>query len=100
MSAAKDPSDTPLDDRVAFQIAEAVVATIAQRSPRFQGEEDVWDAILARKGPELSLYLETIRRTRHSIFLNQLQELYEFGKECVPRATADDFLVVSGRELG
>jgi DNA-binding NtrC family response regulator len=76
--------ESALDDRSPFDAARAVVLTIARLSPELPDPGSVWSAIIGMKGRESRAYLDIIVRTRHSIFYDQMQELYEFGMARVP----------------
>ncbi|MHC4252071.1 MAG: sigma 54-interacting transcriptional regulator [Planctomycetota bacterium] len=83
-----------IDDRTAFPVAEALVETIAGLAPDLTDEEAVWNAFVSSTGRDRREYVEAVRRTRHSIFYYQLQELYEFG---IARTGRDDLPLVAGR---
>ena len=78
MSAPAAPAVSTMDDRSSYAVAAAVIQTIARLSPEFPDEDAAWEAFIAWKGPELREYIEVIRRTRHSSFFYQLQEMYDY----------------------
>jgi len=86
------------DDRSLFEVAKAVVETTAAYSS-FPSEDAVWNAYINWKGGADREYIQTIRRTRHSMFFYQLQYLYEFGKEVVESQFRDRFCFEAGRRF-
>ena len=83
-----------LDDRTGFGVAEVLARTIAELDPELPDEDAVWEAFIGWTRRDRREYIEAVRRTRHSIFYYQLQELYEFGMERLGR---DDVPAVAGR---
>ena len=74
------------DDRSPYGAAESIVETIAELCPELRDADAVWEAFTAWKDRDLGEYIQTIRRTRHSIFFYQLMELCDFGRECAGAA--------------
>ncbi len=91
-----DEARGTLDDRSPYEAAVAVVRTIAKLSPELRDEAAVWKALAAAK-PGSDRYFATIAEARHSIFYQQLQEMYEFGRSRVPPPHRDGFCVACGR---
>ncbi|MHC4830786.1 MAG: hypothetical protein ACYTFT_10610, partial [Planctomycetota bacterium] len=85
-------------ERIGYESAAAAACTIARLSPDFEGEEAVWQAFVASKDDHLRASIQTIRRTRHSIFDHLLQELYEFGMEHLAPAIGEGLCRACGRE--
>ncbi len=67
------------DDREAFETAEATLAVIARRCPRYADEEAAWEGFIAWRGRSEADYLRRIRAVRKYIFCAVLQDLYEFA---------------------
>jgi DNA-binding NtrC family response regulator len=81
MGASPHLRATPDDDRSPYAVAEAVVATIDRMVPDLDGADAVWDAFAEWLGDESRELIDAIRRSRHSLFATQLQQLYAFGQE-------------------
>ena len=96
LSPAQAPG--PLDERAPYEAAESVVRVIARLSPRGLSEADVWQMIFSGVGAQERQYVEAIRRTRHSIFYHQMQQLYAFGLEQAPTVDAQQFCDAVGRD--
>ncbi len=88
-----------MDDRSHYEVASAVVREITRLSRNLADEDAVWSAFARWRGADLQEYIQTVRRTRHSIFYYQLQHLYEFGIEHVPAECREDFCVLAGRHF-
>jgi DNA-binding NtrC family response regulator len=88
-----------MDDRCPFEAAVSVVRAIAKLSPRFEDEDAVVEAVVASGGSQSRAYLQAIARTGHSVFYEQMQRLYEFGKEQVPASARDRLCREAGREF-
>jgi DNA-binding NtrC family response regulator len=87
---------TALDDRSPYEAAESVIRVIARLSPHHTCEEQVWDEIFQRLGERERGYVDAIRRTHHSIFYHQMQQLYEFAMAQVPGIARDEFCAAVG----
>jgi len=87
-----------MDDRTGFAVAEVLARTIAEYAGEAASdmacEEAVWDAFVSSTGRDRREYIEAVRRTGHSIFYYQLQQLYEFG---IARTGRDDLPILAGR---
>ena len=88
-----------MDDRSHYEVAAAVVREVTRLSKSLPDEDAVWSAFARWRGAQLHEYIQTIRRTRHSIFYYQLQHLYEFGVEHVPAECREDFCLLAGRHF-
>jgi transcriptional regulator with GAF, ATPase, and Fis domain len=93
------PGDRVPDDRVPYDIAEAVIRTVAHYSDVLTDERAVMRAIRDYKGPQYTEYLTAIARTRHSIFYHQLQELYEIARTQVRPELADEVCFLAGQDF-
>ncbi len=82
-----------IDDRTEFAVGEVFARTVAQFAPDLADADAVWNEFADSSG-ERHDYVEAIRRTGHSIFYYQLQELYDFG---IARTGRDDLPLVAGR---
>lgn len=69
MTEAPEPR---LDDRCAFEVAEAVIRTIGASDPARPDEEEVIRAVVEAEGPGSAGYVNAITRSRHSVFYQQL----------------------------
>ncbi len=79
------------DERSPYEVADAVVRTIAELDPGLPDEEAVWSAFVEWRGGRDLEYIDAIRKTRHSIFYTQLQHLYDFGIDRVGTRDGADF---------
>jgi DNA-binding NtrC family response regulator len=92
-------SATPvLDDRAPYEAAECVVRIIARLSPQRLDEQAVWQLIYDGVGQRERQYVDAIRRTRHSIFYHQMQQLYEFGLRHLKTVDRRGFCAAIGRD--
>jgi DNA-binding NtrC family response regulator len=83
------------DDREAFETAEAALAVIVNRCPRFSDEEEAWEGFIGWRGRSEADYLRRIRAVRKYIFCAVLQDLYEFAAHVCGRNVTPEI----GREL-
>ena len=78
--AAPSPAP-PFDDRESFRVAEAALAVIRRRCPRFADDEAVWEAFIQWRGRGEAEYLRRIRAGGKFIFYSVLHDLYGFAEE-------------------
>lgn len=87
------------DDRSHYDVAAAVVRKVTQLSRDLPNEDAVWNAFARWRGAALGDYIQTIRRTRHSLFYYQLQHLYEFSLEHIPAECRERFCLLAGQHF-
>ncbi|MFP4055378.1 MAG: sigma 54-interacting transcriptional regulator [Candidatus Brocadiia bacterium] len=69
------------DHRESFRVAEAVLAVVRHRCPRFPDEDAVWEAFVQWRGRGEDDYLRRIRAGGKFIFYSVLQDLYDFAQQ-------------------
>jgi hypothetical protein len=97
MTGASGPGSTLTDDRTPYAIIDAVMRTVARLAPDIPDEEAAWDAYIASKGPEAQRYLRAVRGSHHSVFLQQQQDIYEFGIAATKPESPEEFCAACGR---
>lgn len=90
---------SPQAERVPYSIVEAILETIADHSLDLPSVEEISKAIFEAQGEQRKGYWEAIQRSRHSIFYDQLQDLYAFGLRHVPKDQRQTLIRNSGRHF-
>jgi len=80
-AAPAAPAGPAFDDRLSFRIAEAAMAVIRQRCPKFADDDAVWEAFIVWRGAGEREYLRRIRAGGKFIFYSVLHDLYDFAEE-------------------
>jgi DNA-binding NtrC family response regulator len=99
VAATVEGDVTAPEDRSPYEAVTAIIRTLATHSEKLRNEAEVLREILEFKGPRWHEYLGTVARAHHSIFYNQLQELYDFATERVPARVRDDFCFLAGQSF-
>jgi len=91
-------TDAP-DDRCPYAVVEAVFHTVARLCLDIADENAAWEAFVERGAADERRYFEAIRRSRHSVFLYQQQQLYEFGTGLTESGSPGEFCLECGRQF-
>ena len=87
------------DDRCPYAVVEAVFHTVARVCSDIPDDTAAWEAFVASRAADERRYFEAIRRSRHSIFLYQQQQLYEFGTGLTGSGSPREFCIECGRQF-
>ncbi|MHC4250541.1 MAG: hypothetical protein ACYS9X_15540, partial [Planctomycetota bacterium] len=91
------PDEGPFDDRSPYVTIEAIMRTVARLAPDVPDEDAAWEDFITARGGTEREYFEAIRRSRHSVFLYQHQQFYEFGIARTKSDPPETFCAAAGR---